>query len=195
MWMVATTPWLLAWWMKSLRLKITHTLSKVGIDMFKKIALNLVLIYGIGASAITCAQSTEDPPIVLIATKDPDMANAIKTARSQLNDFFKVAENPPANTTNFKLKVMFKDGNTVEHMWVQPFTKTKTGFEGTLVNEPRHVSNVKNGQLIQFQLQEISDWGYLKNNRQVGSFTVCVLFSKMNPETVKTLRSQHGFDC
>ena len=57
------------------------------------------------------------------------------------------------------------------------------------------VRNVRGGQTIQFKESDISDWGYEKNGRQVGSYTVCALFKQMPPDQVKYYRENHGFDC
>ncbi|WP_457155848.1 DUF2314 domain-containing protein, partial [Mesorhizobium sp. P5_C1] len=70
-----------------------------------------------------------------------------------------------------------------------------TGFAGTLANEPQSVHNVVAGQELEFTRGDISDWGYTRNGRQVGSFTVCVLFKTMSKEDVDYYRQNYGFDC
>ena len=54
---------------------------------------------------------------------------------------------------------------------------------------------VRAGQTLKFSRAEISDWGYLKDGRQVGSYTVCVLFKKMPKDQADYYRRNHGFDC
>ncbi|WP_292168361.1 DUF2314 domain-containing protein [Mesorhizobium sp.] len=93
------------------------------------------------------------------------------------------------------MKVAIRDGNAVEHFWVIPFRRTATGFAGVLANEPQAVRNVVNGQDIEFTRDDISDWGYTRDGRQVGSFTVCVMLKKMPEEDADYLRSNYGFDC
>lgn len=88
-----------------------------------------------------------------------------------------------------------KDGPGTEHFWVIPFCPTDEGFDGVLANDPRIVRNVKAGQIIRFTKAEISDWGCIKAGRQIGSFTVCVLFKKMPLEQADYYRKNHGFDC
>ena len=51
------------------------------------------------------------------------------------------------------------------------------------------------GQELEFTRDEISDWGYTKNGRQVGSFTVCVLFKTISKEEADYYRENYGFDC
>lgn len=132
---------------------------------------------------------------VLVANADPAMVAAISKAQATLDTFLATAAKPPAGTSGYKLKVAVADGADTEHFWVLPFRATAKGFEGVLANEPNIVSNVKMGQTIKFIRKDISDWGYLKNERQVGSFTVCALFKKMSKDEVAYYRNNHGFDC
>ena len=143
-----------------------------------------------------CAESKRDEnEIVLVENDDADMAAAIRQARAKLDEFLALAANPPPGASDFKLKVMVRDGEDTEHFWVTPFAPAGKGFKGTLANEPQVVSNVEAGEEIEFSRAQISDWGYTKDGRQVGSYTVCVLFKKMPPEQADYYRKNHGFDC
>jgi len=136
-----------------------------------------------------------DDKVVNVARDDPDMAAAIAQARASLDQFLSLSDAPPAGTTGYKLKVEVKDGDTSEHFWIIPFHKTATGFVGTLANEPQAVHNVTAGQELEFTRDDISDWGYTRNGRQVGSFTVCALFKTMSKEESDYYRENYGFDC
>ena len=133
--------------------------------------------------------------VVNVAKDDPDMAAAIAQARASLDQFLALSEAPPAGTTDYKLKVEVRDGDASEHFWIIPFHKTANGFAGTLANEPQAVHNVVAGQELQFARADVSDWGYTKNGRQVGSFTVCVLFKTIAQEEADYYRQNYGFDC
>lgn len=137
----------------------------------------------------------DESEVVLVDNDDAEMAAAIRQARARLDEFLALAANPPAGTSGFKLKVMVRDGEDTEHFWVTPFEVAGKGFKGTLANEPQVVSNVEAGEDIEFSRAQISDWGYSRNGRQVGSYTVCVLFKKMPKEQAEYYRKNHGFDC
>jgi uncharacterized protein YegJ (DUF2314 family) len=158
----------------------------------RRCAIALVLA---SVSAVTGAQKRDHNEVVMVETKDLEMNQAIRTARSQLDDFLKLAAKPEKGTSGYKLKVMVRDGEATEHFWVDPFRVVGEAFEGTLANAPRTVRNVKQGQLLSFTRDDISDWGYVRNGRQVGSFTVCVLFQRMPAEQAAYYRKNHGFDC
>lgn len=141
------------------------------------------------------AQKRDENEIVLVGEKDAEMVAAIRQARAGLDEFLKLAEKPPTEVSGLKLKVMVRDPNGTEHFWVSPFRLVGGRFEGILANEPRVVRSMRNGQVVGFARDEISDWGYVRNGRQVGSFTVCVLMKKIPKEQADYYRKNHGFDC
>ncbi|WP_284620767.1 YegJ family protein [Aquabacterium humicola] len=161
--------------------------------MLRRLLLSLVAASATTLPAI--AQQRDEGEVVIVETGDPEMNSAIKTARASLDEFLRLAASPPAQTSGYKLKVMIRDKDITEHFWVTPFRPKQTGFEGILANDPKLVTTVRNGQQIEFTRGQISDWGYVKNGRQVGSFTICVLFKKMPPEQADYYRKNHGFDC
>ena len=159
-----------------------------------RVMLSLILV---SAPLAAGAQDSSegDDKVVNVARDDPDMAAAIAQARASLDQFLALSDAPPAGTADYKLKVAVKDGDTSEHFWIIPFHKTATGFAGTLANEPQAVHNVVAGQELEFTRDDISDWGYTRNGRQVGSFTVCVLFKTISKEEADYYRENYGFDC
>ena len=160
------------------------------------IHMRLLLIFALALQChLALAQTRDEGEVVMAGTTDPDMRAAIRAARTELDSFLKIAASPPPNTSGYKLKVMVADAGNTEHFWVTPFRNTADGFEGILANDPKIVKNVQSGQVLRFKREEISDWGYVWNGRQVGSYTVCVLFKKMPPEQADYYRKNHGFDC
>jgi uncharacterized protein YegJ (DUF2314 family) len=149
------------------------------------------------APGLAGAQATDsnDDKTVMFATDDPEMAVATAKALASLDAFLALAEAPPSGADRFKLKIEVRDGDISEHFWVIPFRRTETGFVGILANQPEAVSNVFLGQNIEFTRDDISDWGYRLDGRQVGSFTVCVMFKRMSKEEADYMRDKSGYDC
>lgn len=133
--------------------------------------------------------------VVMAKDESPVMAAAIAKAQGSLDTFLATYAKPPAGADMFRLKVKITDENGSEHMWVMPFKQTKTGFTGTISNDPQIVESVENGEEITFKRSDISDWGYVQNGKQKGSYTVCALFKTMPAHVVKQYREQHGFEC
>jgi uncharacterized protein YegJ (DUF2314 family) len=138
----------------------------------------------------------KDDHIVSIGADNQEMNAAIERAQASLDEFLKIARSPPAGASGFKLKVRIDDSHgAVEHMWVTPFRQTADGFTGVLADEPETVVGVQNGQRLDFTRAEVSDWGYVLNGKQKGSFTVCVLFKHMPSSEVEQYRKDYGFQC
>lgn len=154
----------------------------------------LMVLVGMLACLPAAAEKVQDQT-VMIQSEDPDMLAAMRKAQSSLGDFLRVAAHPPAGASGFKLKVKVTDAHGSEHMWVEPFRATRTGFAGTLTNEPDLVTNVRYGQEIVFTKQDISDWGYVQDGKQKGGFTVCVMFKHLPPAEVEMYRRDYGFEC
>ena len=131
----------------------------------------------------------------MISEDDAEMDAAITHARATLDEFLSVMSRPPKGASGFKLKVELSDSNGTEHFWVEPFSKTATGFEGTLANDPEIVANVKLGQKIAFTGDQVSDWGYVLGGKQIGSFTVCVMMKHVPVEEADIYRKDYGFVC
>jgi uncharacterized protein YegJ (DUF2314 family) len=155
----------------------------------------LVLALTLLVAGTAFGQKRDENEVLMISRQDRDMAAAIRNSRASLDTFLQLAQNPPPEVSGLKLKVMVTDPNGTEHFWVTPFKPTATGFEGTLANEPRIVKSVKHGQLLTFSRADISDWGYVKDGRQIGSFTICVMLKQAPKEQADYYRKNYGFDC
>lgn len=147
-----------------------------------------------GMNAAHAAEPAQDRT-VLIDKSDGEMKAAIDHAQATLDEFLRLHAHPPTGASGFKLKVRIEDVHGVEHMWVLPFRQSGAGFTGILADEPDYVRSVKNGQRLDFQRDQISDWGYVQDGKQRGSFTVCVLFKRMPAAEVALYRRDYGFEC
>ena len=139
--------------------------------------------------------NSEMPDAETFGTGNPEMLAAIAQARAGLDQFVALAETPEPGMSVFKLKAIVRDGKKLETFWITPFRAVGEDFEGVVANTPEIVGNVSLGETIRIPRAHVADWGYVRNGRQVGSFTVCVLFRYMPPETADYFRRTNGFDC
>ena len=145
---------------------------------------------------IAFAQESADlPDARTFGTSNSDMLAAIARARSTLDQFLDLAGNPAPGMSGFKMKVIVRDGKNLENFWITPFRVVGEDFEGVVANRPEIIGNVRLGETIRFPRADVSDWGYVRDGRQVGSFTVCVLFRYMPPHAADYFRRTNGFDC
>ena len=142
-----------------------------------------------------CSQQAGADRVVMVESSDAAMNAAIVQARQTLPGFLTLAANPPAGTEGYKLKVAINDADNSEHFWIVPFEPTANGFRGMVSNTPQLVRNVRMGQVIEFDRSRISDWGYVCDGKQVGSFTVCVVLTRIPKAEADAIRREHGFTC
>lgn len=133
--------------------------------------------------------------VVNIPAEDEAMASAVAKARATLDQFLELHRHPPPGTSGFRLKVRMTDANGTEYFWFIPFKATGDRFAGVLANKPAIVQSVSQGEVYTFSREQIVDWGYEKDGVQHGSYSVCVLFQRMDPELVNRYKQDHGFVC
>jgi uncharacterized protein YegJ (DUF2314 family) len=132
---------------------------------------------------------------VVVSSDDAEMNGAIRKAQATLDEFLQVHARPPKGASGFRLKVRVEDAGGGEHLWIDPFEQTASGFSGIVANEPDYLRSVSIGDKITFQREDISDWGYVQDGKQKGSFTVCALFKHMTKEEADRYRQDYGFEC
>lgn len=74
-----------------------------------------------------------------------------------------------------------------EHMWISDVNFDGKTVSGTLMNQPREITSVKEGDQIQMPSRHISDWMYVIDDYVYGGFTIDVLRQQMPPNE----RQQH----
>ncbi len=160
----------------------------------KRLLATSLCVAGFFLPSVALAEETREAP-PKFGTTNPEMLAAIGQAQASLDNFLELVRHPEPETSTFKVKILVRDGDAMETFWVKPFWILDEGFEGTIANTPEVVSNVSLGETTTFSRDDIVDWGYVRNGRQVGSFTVCVLFKYMRPADVEYFRRYNGFDC
>lgn len=146
-------------------------------------------------SNLCSASDKIDDQTVKVSEQDKNMNLAIAEARRTLDGFLALSKKPPEGASNFKVKVKLSDEGGVEHFWFIPFKEIKDGFAGVLANDPQVVKSVIAGEVYAFKREQITDWGYELNGKQIGSFTVCAMFKTMPKADVTRYKKDHGFVC
>ena len=88
-----------------------------------------------------------------------------------------------------------KKGNlSVEYMWVGDISFDGKVITGNLLNQPNQIENLNQGDIVQFDREEISDWMYSISDKVYGAFTVNVLRSRMKNKELKEHDDAWGLD-
>jgi len=84
------------------------------------------------------------------------------------------------------VKIAFTDGDahregpSHEHMWVSNVNYDGKHITGSLMNSPRWLSNIKEGDAVTTTLSELGDWMFSIHGRVYGAFTVNLIRSRMS---------------
>ena len=126
---------------------------------------------------------------------DPDMAEAMRQARATLAEFLSLADAPRPKTSLISVKVGIPAKAAAEYFWISPFTRDNGRFSGKIDNEPNHADNVKLGDTITFDEEQIVDWSYIENGRLKGNYTLCAILKREPREQAEALIAKYGMDC
>ena len=130
-------------------------------------------------------------------SSSPAMAAAFRKAQATLDDFLKIAGDPPAGAASFALKVRISEEQRREYLWVAPFHPEPGGFSGKLDNQPRLVRNVRAGQELKFKRSDVVDWMYYdaSKKRMYGNFTACAQLTREPPQDQVKFKAKYGLEC
>lgn len=142
-------------------------------------------------------QRAESDGVIFVPDDDPAMQAAFKKAQDTLDEFLALSAASAPNTDSFALKVAISEGDRKEYFWITPFAVSDGKFSGRVSNTPRTVSNVSEGQQIQFARSAIVDWTYENpiEKKTYGNFTACALLSRESKEEAAAVMKEYGLDC
>ncbi|ELY2018413.1 DUF2314 domain-containing protein [Flavobacterium psychrophilum] len=119
--------------------------------------------------------------------EDKEMDNAIINAKKSLLQFDIALKSNDAQLKHFCLKKSFKTQMGDEHIWIRSimYSNKLKKYIGILGNEPLYAKDVKKDDIIEIDIEEITDWSYLEENKSeryklIGGFTTRVLVSRMS---------------
>ncbi len=88
--------------------------------------------------------------------------------------------------TNASVKFPFtQDKKNREHMWLYDIYFDGETIKGRVGNEPENLTNIKEGDLVERKVSEISDWAFSVDKKIYGGFTIRLLRSKMSKKARK----------
>jgi len=137
--------------------------------------------------ALLLVSCGSDPPpdgeIIQVDSDDSEMNAAMERARGSIDEFLEERSRRSDDFTGL-LKVYFQDrregSDDGEHMWVSVESIDDGRFNGTLLSSPGWLKGVKQGDIVEFETSDVTDWIYAKNGKAKGAYTVRVLRSRMS---------------
>ncbi len=132
-------------------------------------------------SCIACNESklekVRESDMYMTDGEDSIMNNAILESRRSFPEFEKVFNSKDSTIDEFAIKYPFikDDNNGNEHIWLSYITFESGTYYGIVDNTPEFTKSIKEGEKIQINLDNISDWNYIKNDTIFGGYTIKVV--------------------
>ena len=111
---------------------------------------------------------------VLVAGDDKELAAAVAEALRRWPEF-EAAFRRRRPMQGFAVKVPFREGGTVEYMWVEISSIDGEILHGKLVSDPGIISCLKLNDTVAVALKDLNDWIYSDGREMIGGFTARVL--------------------
>jgi uncharacterized protein YegJ (DUF2314 family) len=128
-----------------------------------------------GDNAFDELNAYQPDPVISMKDDDALLEAAAQEARKRWPEFARAFAERNSDSRSFAVKAPFRDGEEVEWMWLEVTSISPDVVEGNLGNRPGLVKNVREGDLLRVPVTIISDWIYLKEERQVGGFSIPVV--------------------
>jgi uncharacterized protein YegJ (DUF2314 family) len=167
---------------------------------FLSVCFNLLLVScNTNSPKNAAAQQGEEvaDTIVEVSNEDVEMNAIIARARQTKNIFIKAYKNPNPGQKDFLVKYPFQtDGSShldTEHIWLSDILTKDGKYYGIVANDPFEIKKMKLGDLVTFNMENISDWKYIDNGYLVGGESIVYFYKQMTPKEKKQFEKEAGF--
>lgn len=149
-----------------------------------------IIFFGCNTKKI---ERENEPDIYEVQSSDVEMNQAIENAKKTLDRFDIAFKNNSRVFTFFSLKKRFEENGNIEHIWIGNIQGFKDGkYKGVIDNLPEIIKNVKLGDTVEINKNEISDWMYLKNSKLHGGYTIRLLVKRMSKSERNDFETNSG---
>jgi uncharacterized protein YegJ (DUF2314 family) len=107
-----------------------------------------------------------------VEDSDPEMTAAIAKAQQTLPQFWQEFDKREHGESNFVLVIRITDKGRIEHFFATDFERRDGKTMVTINNDLKIVASVKLGDRIEIPEADITDWGYMRDGKFVGNFTL-----------------------
>jgi uncharacterized protein YegJ (DUF2314 family) len=132
-----------------------------------------------------------------VSAEDIEMNKIISDARKTVDDFVKELTNPNTKAIDFTVKYPFAtdpgSGADKEHIWLSDIVIKNNKYYGVVANEPFYIKNMKINDIVEFDINEISDWKYILDGYLVGGKSIIYFYDQMSDKEKKDFEEQAGF--
>jgi uncharacterized protein YegJ (DUF2314 family) len=159
--------------------------------------LVFLLLYMIGCTSSFHTEKRGNDSVTRVNSEDQAMNAIIDQARGSVNEFLKEYSDPNSTCTDFAVKYPFDTdpGSKIakEHIWLDNIEKKDGKYYGIVNNDPFYIKDMKFGDKVEFDINKISDWKYVKDGFLVGGKSIVYFYDRMSEKEKKEFEKEAGF--
>jgi uncharacterized protein YegJ (DUF2314 family) len=146
----------------------------------------------------SCEKPAEPPEVTVMPVYQDDMeiVRIAEDARNSLPVFFRylTRSGAGANAGNdcyvkYPFLSVQDSGVDREQIWLTGIQFSNGKYFGILANAPRHLSGMKRGDRVIFDMDAITDWMYIQSGKIIGGESIKYLLEK-TPESQRSDRER-----
>jgi uncharacterized protein YegJ (DUF2314 family) len=113
---------------------------------------------------------------------DEAMKTAIADALSSIDLFWSKFATPEPDVGPYQVKAgLTTPSGATEHIWMDVVAREGAKIRAVLANDPVNLPDVRGGDEVLVDADRICDWGYWKNDRLYGGFTMRAMLPHLTP--------------
>ncbi len=135
-------------------------------------------------------ERTAEPTIYSTSDNDEEVNNAIDLARKNLKEFDSAFKIRSYDAGTIALKIKFPTKIGYEHIWVTQIHSKLGSYNGVIDNLPENAKDVKLGNRIKIDKDDITDWMFGRNGKLVGGYTLRAFRNRLTKHEKKDFDAQ-----
>ena len=145
------------------------------------------------ATPLAATPSPTSPPIVSASSSDPELDEAISSARATLSDFIALlaAPNPTREFAALKVRFVPPDSAPLD-IWCDDVTYAAGQFTGNMGDDIPAL-RLAFGDRIKISTDSIVDWMIVQDGHLIGGFTIRLAYSRMTPAEKEFFLNDAGY--
>jgi uncharacterized protein YegJ (DUF2314 family) len=154
----------------------------------------LLLTASCNNNKMTKTEREGEPNIYGTPSDDKEMNDAVANAKSTLDEFDKAFQSNKFDTSTFALKVRFPTESGAEHIWATSIQIENGSYYGIIDNLPNAATQVKLGERMKLNKENITDWMYADNGTLRGGYTIQLIRTRMSEQEKKQFDANFPFE-
>jgi len=132
----------------------------------------------------SCEKPADLPEVTVISVYQDDMelTRIAEDARNTLPVFFRYLTRAGSSADCYvKYPFLADEGSGIdrEQVWLTGIQFSNGRYFGILTSNPRHLSGMKKGDRVVFDMEAITDWMYIRSGKIIGGESIKYLLGKI----------------